>query len=443
MAILSGTEVPNSSYINILYNDLQILLNNNLLVTGQYYKITDKGDNGILIQSTDINKLNTECIRFMLCPKYYDIDLFDGNDWLGVWNPTLTPSIGNLTIWGGYVWESITGVVSSSINDANLDPTDWTKISKTISVYYEERQFNIRYDFNNDWIELQKDDYGNECGIDYVSFSQGYASDFNTTDLTDWNLTRSSNFIFANNKGLGYWNNSNVTTIINCIINRGISNNYNIDNIQDVYNVGRIQNNNDVFQINQCYNINNISNNYNIDQGINYCSDIPNGINNNHDIPKIEKINDCSSISNCNNITYGIYNNNGLLGISNITNIDNVNNHLSRYFTIIMDFNNNPLIVGIPQFVDVIIDQGVFISEIVAVGNDLDPLTDIGALISIGIDIDDPNYIIPTTLSDYNDGVKLATLSSNKTSISNRKIRVAATVEDVTVGSLTIVIRHS
>lgn len=59
-------------------------------------------DNGLILTALANNVVENYGYRIMLCPRTYKTttDLF-GNNWLGVWQSTLTPSINDLVIWGG------------------------------------------------------------------------------------------------------------------------------------------------------------------------------------------------------------------------------------------------------------------------------------------------------------------------------------------------------
>ena len=77
-------------------------------------------------------------------------------------------------------------------------------IPLTDNTYYEDRVFDIEYDFGNQAVRLQFDNQGNEI---YGADEDGFVTSHilwpqNTIDFHEWN----SNFIF-NNKCSGVWNN--------------------------------------------------------------------------------------------------------------------------------------------------------------------------------------------------------------------------------------------
>lgn len=216
-----ATAVSNGTTIfDITYASLATLKSTNLLVKGRTYRITDRfvfsngDDRGlIIIKAININVLAKEAIRIMLCPSYYN-EAIDGNanDWISVWHETKTVVSGQLAIWGGRVWENQTGVIGTSLDNQNLDGTNWTLINKSTfgNVEYVDIQFNCLYDFDNDWVEQQWDSSGNKVGFDYP-LSVDYALGYNPCDLTDWNFTAGrgggSSYFFNNNVPLGVFNN--------------------------------------------------------------------------------------------------------------------------------------------------------------------------------------------------------------------------------------------
>jgi hypothetical protein len=186
---------------------LDALIASASLEEGLQYNITDRGIRLTAVSSTEFDPNG---LRKMLCPANYKIGVDTyGNNWIGVWNTNRTPSINDLTIWGGLVWKNLTGDVGAYVDDYGLDLINWVVIPKASFTNHEYISliFNVNYDVENDWINKQWDKKGNIFGVDKTTFeSYGYL--VNLCDLSDWNMD-DSELPFSNNNCMGVWNNSN------------------------------------------------------------------------------------------------------------------------------------------------------------------------------------------------------------------------------------------
>ena len=135
------------------------------------YKITDRGDNGLLFRAAAPDRLESDGLRYMLCPTTYQADYTDDNDnhWIGVWNTTRGEAAAenDLTIWNGLVWKA--GAVLSG-DAPDQEGSGWTVIPKATFANgeYIEMIFGVTYDFENDWISRQWDNNGNRLGMAMV-----------------------------------------------------------------------------------------------------------------------------------------------------------------------------------------------------------------------------------------------------------------------------------
>lgn len=247
-------------YEELTYAQLSSLIALSSVIPNRLYKIIDRGDRGIFVTGISETEVSQRGIRKMLCPAHYEQAIFSGKTWIGVWNPTKTVSVNNLTIWGGLVWKNLTGNIGSNIDDITLS-SDWQLVPKTsFTDEYSELQFNIIYDFANDWINMQSDNKGNIIGGAKVLVSSLLALSFNPVDLTDWNCN-TSNYYFFNNVCLGVFNNSNGNGVYNNHIDFFIKNNYNTLEIQGNANKGHIANNSNNGNISTNNNIGEITEN--------------------------------------------------------------------------------------------------------------------------------------------------------------------------------------
>lgn len=81
----------------------------------------------------------------------------------------LTYSIGDKTIWGGYVWQNLTGDLGSSVDDFTLDAVNWIKIpfnTTDYNIHYDK----IEYDYANDLITDREDSLGNKISFNYRNY---------------------------------------------------------------------------------------------------------------------------------------------------------------------------------------------------------------------------------------------------------------------------------
>lgn len=162
------------------------------LVPGMTYKITDRGDMGIVVRAVSSSRLGVDGIRFMLCPSTYAIGVDShGNNWIGVWRSTKTATVNCLAIWNGKVWKNLTGVIGYQDGSEYLDNTNWQVVEKATFANYEyvEMVFGCQYDFENDWVFLQWDSNGNVLGNS--RFDGEVPNTLNYCDISDWNMSTS------------------------------------------------------------------------------------------------------------------------------------------------------------------------------------------------------------------------------------------------------------
>ncbi len=211
------------------YAQMQALIGASLLNTQTYYKITDRGDNGLLFRAAAINRLESTGLRYMLCPATYatGADAYS-NNWIGQWNEGLSVSVNDLTIRCGLVYKNLTGVVgtTSGDNDELLDNTNWVVVPKAsfVNNEYTELIFGVKYDFGEDWVSKQWDDGNNYLGMAKLQHIDIFnTADFNVIDWCDWNIS-TYGCLFVDNKCSYIYNNVAIGIYGN-IMGGGIYNN--------------------------------------------------------------------------------------------------------------------------------------------------------------------------------------------------------------------------
>ncbi len=223
--------LPNQNYIADTYSNLSTLRSNSGLTPGVLYKITDRSDNlGIFINAVSTSEFSREGYRFMYVPLTYESTSLSGFTWVGVWNPNLTPSVGDLCIWGARVWENVNGNTGSQLDQITLD-TEWVESPFSTPNRYIIRGFEINYDFDSDWIYSQTDGSNYIGNMSYSAWNDSYGLPWNPCDRTDWGYP---SLFFINNKALYFLNNSLKVFRNNTVKNEIYFN----------YNTGGITNNN-------------------------------------------------------------------------------------------------------------------------------------------------------------------------------------------------------
>lgn len=202
--------------LNKTYAEMQTLISTSQLDTQTNYKITDRGDRGLIFRAATTNQLEFDGIRYMLCPTTYvaTTDTY-GNVWIGVWNATkqATAVENNLTIWNGLVWKAgatLAGTAPDAVGSG------WVVVPKATFTNHEYKEmiFGVSYDFEEDWINKQWDQKNNRWGsgkivagsmIDIInSYGSAIATTANLADLCDWNydcdyMIENNGYVFTNN----------------------------------------------------------------------------------------------------------------------------------------------------------------------------------------------------------------------------------------------------
>ena len=166
-------------YIEVTKAQADSLIAESKLSKGAFYKITDRGDRGIILMATDVNKLAKHGKRIMLHPNP-DIPIWASED--------NAVEIDDLRVRGGKVYKNLTGDFGSASNYHTLNPIHWEFVSKSSfsNNEYIEAEFEIAYDYENDWIEMQSDKRNNVSTIPFALAGDMGFSAWNPVDATDW-----------------------------------------------------------------------------------------------------------------------------------------------------------------------------------------------------------------------------------------------------------------
>lgn len=281
----SGSIEAGCCYEEVTYAEAAAKIAANTLVKGKMYKITDRGDLGIFLEAISENQFNQEGSRLMLIPNW---TVFRPSSSIGIWieGGGYTQDVDKV-VWNGLVWLNISG---NNTGEPYEGSPDWQIISKTsfVNDEYLPKWFGVIFDFENDWITKQWDEYNNVVGV----IPSG---NINPADLTDWWIAETmftvdpygTILFFNNNAPSGIYNNSgggndqyfvhdniiigeisgNVSGVIRWNINLGSISTNTCSNIIYNSNIGAITNNDIAFfgwEISYNTNLGNIESNTNV-----------------------------------------------------------------------------------------------------------------------------------------------------------------------------------
>lgn len=295
--VSSGGNCP-AFYFSVTRAEAETLITGEDLIPGAIYKINDRGDRGIFLEAISATQFSEAGTRLMLVPKTYDpVGIVNGTTCYGIWTLATEGVIGNgqYLIWNAHVY---------IVNDNGL--FDGTSPSINTSAYeliskatfsgneYVEKVFDILYDWDNDCIVFQKDEYGNSVTSDKSFAYLGTVDDYSYQgsqnqyiDQTDWNynaetLIEDGAALFARNTvQQGIINNvqpDGSRMGVHDNIALGITNNTNLYAIYSNTTIGSIQNNSGSGIISHNYTFS-IDGNENSD--VIYYNNIPGSISNN------------------------------------------------------------------------------------------------------------------------------------------------------------------
>ena len=186
------------------------------------------GGTEIYLTTNSKGVLNEDGVGKFYNPKY-DQNVLG----FGIFSTSSTYVIGNKTIWGGFAWQSLTGVTGTASDVFSLDNTKWVKVPFDL-VNYNVSYDKIKYDWQNDMIV-----YRNEKNSNIVSTNKANIDTlksintlFNPIKAFQWGNVYS----FSTLKGIGV---QNIINSYNENINfRGISqNNITMNNLSAQYNL--------------------------------------------------------------------------------------------------------------------------------------------------------------------------------------------------------------
>ena len=291
--VVSGTSSTDTT-ISVTYTELETLISTNSVELGGKYYITDRR---IFLTGIDVDKVSLEGTRIMEVVKetYYIPQTVGFRQFLGIYGQTIdrgsvpvsSGAPDYYAIWGGRLWSRDgSGVDGNTSSDITIDGGGWTEV--TSASYYEDKVFNVKYDFDADKVIEQSDwkgnvllnlnstndlllhtdwnvssIYDNKCGAIYNNwYGATSAVIVGNSLLGEWVIYNNSvGVIYNNNKGIISNNTtSGLTSSIGII-----ANNLNIGSIRNNVVYGLIHYNSNIGDIR--YNSNDGTINYNTNNG--------------------------------------------------------------------------------------------------------------------------------------------------------------------------------
>ena len=199
-------------YQEVTYAEAMIARTNGTLVKGSLYKITDRGDRGLFFEAVSATEFNPEGTRVMLIP---NLEYEGGQIIEWVSGAAMDPD--GLVVYKGFMYTYLdfgNSTPPNALTEFALVPKDSFSNNE-----YREKAFGIVFDWENDWISKQWDEFGNVFGMsfDYSDLSNGpTAYGGNPVDISDWWIYQRAtpddrdaahHLSFYNNVCIGFWNN--------------------------------------------------------------------------------------------------------------------------------------------------------------------------------------------------------------------------------------------
>lgn len=185
------SNLPNQDVLinSVTYAQAEALITDEEVVPGAVYFISDRG---IALMGNSTGSFSISGVRTMRVLQSSVYAVAGVNK--GIWRSSLPVVANDVVIWGGRAWQNATGASGTATSLIALDNTNWTLIPTSDIAHYQDKVFEVIYDFQNDWVSEQKDDRGNRFGISF-DLESTLTFGFNFCDHSDW----SKPFIIDNN----------------------------------------------------------------------------------------------------------------------------------------------------------------------------------------------------------------------------------------------------
>ena len=201
--------------IILTYNEAFNLADEDKLTPGVSYVIRDYETTGyslIILTAASSSLFFQNGYASAPVPKHRYGTYYIGTEsvvFLGVWDSELSPSIGNACIWYNKVFVNMTGNVGTA-DGFLLDSTNWNLINPiTYGEFYRFDLHTVTYDFRNNYVRKEADEFGNEFGDGVES------NDLFQTRYNDFGLDIDGGEFYGNKLSRCYNNSSQIGSVVN------------------------------------------------------------------------------------------------------------------------------------------------------------------------------------------------------------------------------------
>lgn len=222
LTFVQFSEDHQTEITEITYANLMTLYTTGAMKKG-FYKITDRGDEGIIVKANTQSSLDDYASGIFLNADYGAIGVYSGitGSQLGVWYAGLNPALDDVVIWNNrHYLKSVDGVEAIEPNASAL----YTLLPKSITTGHIRETDLIIYDFVNDSIVARHDKRGNKVNNISLSYFQ-----FGNDNVYDNTIEQRAGFNCMNQRGMAFGNtfkNEVVVTLNNTHTSRVQYNNF-------------------------------------------------------------------------------------------------------------------------------------------------------------------------------------------------------------------------
>lgn len=152
---------------SVTKTELDVLVTNSRLITGAYYKVTNRGHLGLILQAASPNSFYLNTI-FIFCTVNYST--------YNIWDSLTTYNVNDVVIWGNKYWKNLNGNAGTSIDSLLLDTSEWILLAYTDPLY-KSNNYSCDYNYETDKYITIMDNHNNifdsTTSNNYMKFKWG------------------------------------------------------------------------------------------------------------------------------------------------------------------------------------------------------------------------------------------------------------------------------
>lgn len=199
------------------------------ITEGKFYKITDIGHRGVILQGISTTELSVEGSHIAAVPDWQD----NTGDFEGVWDSGASYSTDKLVVWGaGLMYINTTG--SNGASNPSVDTTNWTLVDRATSELYVEEIHRVTYDITANLFRKVEDGRGNSISEILNTYPDWFV--FGCDDVTNNTvIAKSSSDAWVNSNsnmsfrggGSEFKNNTLIDSTTSIIVQSGVGRQFN------------------------------------------------------------------------------------------------------------------------------------------------------------------------------------------------------------------------